>query len=421
MNYFIFSNSFKRGLQIAVILLLCVAALGNSVAYAAGLCVHPTGAGKCFTSIQAAVDAAHDGDWIAIRPGRYIEQVTIIGKDLTLIGRSGVVIQAPAGMQDTLSLVAGVEGRPIILVSDANVTLRDLTIDGVNSAENNPFLEGVVFINADGVIRNNLVRNTGFGAPTLPIINGEPSYQGEGMLVVNFMPTPRSVTIAENRVMNYNSSGVTVFAQADPNDPTHANLTVHVVDNTVIGSGPNDVIAQWGIFFGGYDFADPQFSITGTLKGNRVRDQVTVAGYPIPGVGIATFSTSNVAMTDNVIDNVNIGLAAHQAFSARIQDNQFMGLGQAVSGSAGILLSGSNAQVLENRFKKLETGILLLVDDFAFGSALNTALDENRFDNVAVDVLTSPGASPSMAMANTTSLQPSSAWQRNRLFHQPLK
>jgi len=108
MNYVILSNPLKKGVQIFLILLLGIAVLGNSVAYAAGLCVHPTGAGRCFTSIQAAVDAANSGDRIIIRPGKYVEQVTILGKDLTLVGRSGVVVQAPEAMQDTLSLVAGV-------------------------------------------------------------------------------------------------------------------------------------------------------------------------------------------------------------------------------------------------------------------------------------------------------------------------
>jgi hypothetical protein len=47
--------------------------------------------------------------------------------------------------------------------------------------------------------------------------------------------------------------------------------------------------------------------------------------------------------------------------------------------------------VTENRFKKLDLGIFLFVDDSLFGSALNTAMDENRFENVAVDILTGAG------------------------------
>jgi len=415
MNHFIISSPFRRGLQIALILLLVAAAFGSSVAYASGLCVHPTGAGHCFTSIQAAVDAADNGDRIIIRAGRYVEQVTILGKDLSLIGRPGVLVQAPADMEDTLSLVAGVEGRPIILVADAEVTIRDLTIDGANSAENNPFLEGIVFINAGGAIQGNLVKDIGFGEPTLPIINDEPSYQGEGMLVVNFGVTPRTVTIAENRVVNYNSGGLTIFAQAIPEDPTLGSLTVHVVNNTITGLGLNNVIAQWGVFFGGYESAE----MTGTLKGNRIRDQITTADYPLPGVGIATLSTSSVEISQNVIENVNIGLTAHRALGASIMRNYIAGPKRDAIGFAGLLVSGSDTQVVRNWFKKLETGVLLLIDDPEFGgSALNTALNENRFENVTVDVMTSPGA-PVMAMARAA--ETPSQWPPYRFFYQPQK
>lgn len=418
MNYVLLSNPFKKGVQLLLILLLGIAVLGNSVAYAAGLCVHPTGAGRCFTSIQAAVDAANSGDRIVIRPGKYIEQVTILGKDLTLVGRSGVVLQAPADMQDTLSLVAGVEGRPIILAVEAEVTIRDLTIDGANSAANNPFLSGIVFINAGGEIRDNSVKDVGFGQPTLPIIDEQPSYQGQGMLIVNFGATPRTVTIEHNRVFNYNNSGITIFAEAYWENPALANLTVHVLDNTIIGAGPNEVIDQWGVFFGGYNFAEPQFSITGSIKGNRIQDQITVGGYPIPGVGIATYNTYNVEMADNVVENVNIGLAAHQAYGAQIADNHFTGPGKDVFGSTGIILSGSDDRVAGNRFKKLETGIMLLVEDPMFGSALNTGLDENRFEHVGAEVLTGPGASFTMMAARA--IETPSAWDRQRVFPQHL-
>src|SRR5512134_3048521 len=104
MNFAIVSSPLKKGLQVALSLLLGVALLGSNAAYAfGGLCVHPTGAGNCFTSIQEAVDAANDDDQILIRSGKYVEQVTIVGKSLTLVGRRGAVIQAPEAMEDTLT------------------------------------------------------------------------------------------------------------------------------------------------------------------------------------------------------------------------------------------------------------------------------------------------------------------------------
>ena len=390
----------KQFVMLALILIV-MAGLGNSVAYAASLCVQPTGVGRCFTSIQAAVDAANSGDRIIIRAGKYIEQVTILGKDLTLLGRSGAVIQAPAAMEDTLSPLFGFPGRPVLLVADAEVSVRDLTIDGANSAENNPFLQGIVFLNAGGVIRGNVVKDIGFGEPSLPLDeNGEPVYQGDAIVVINFLALPRTVTIAENRVVNFNNNGILVDAEADFNDPAAANLTVHITNNTVVGSGQNEVIDQWGIFIGGFGFSDPQSSITGTVKGNRVRDLVTVGSYPLPGVGLVMFNPYNLEVGNNSIENVNIGLAANQAIGAQIVHNQIVGPGPDVFGSSGLLISGTDSNVVKNQLRKLDTGILLFIEDPQFGSAVNTVLDDNDFDNVAMDLMTSPGAPVTLAAAD---------------------
>lgn len=383
-------------LGLVTLLLLTLVGLGTSAVQAAGLCVHPSGAGNCFASIQAAVDAAKDGDRISIRPGRYVEQISILNKNISLMGRAGVVIQAPHGMQDTLSAVGGVEGRPIILVAGADVTLRNLTIDGVNSEEQNPFMDGITFVNAGGEIRDNLVKNVGFGAPTLPVIEGQPSYQGNGIVVANLDAAPRTILIAGNRIVKFNSVGITVFAETDPSNPAESTLTANILDNAVVAQGANGVIDQWGIFLGGYNFADPQFSVTGTIKDNQVSDALTTAPQGLPGVGIVTLFTHDVAVADNTIENVNVGCAANLAFSSRITDNQVNGK-QAGIGSTGFVLSGSDTTVAENHFKKLDIGVLLLVDDPNLGSAVNTAVDENQFDHVATDLVT--GATPSTATA----------------------
>ncbi|HJS18817.1 MAG TPA: hypothetical protein VJ785_08710 [Anaerolineales bacterium] len=384
----------------AGLLLLALTGLWTSTAEAAGPCVHPTGAGKCFSSIQAAVDAASDGDQISIRSGKYVEQVTIFGKNISLIGQQGAVIEAPHEMQDTMSAVTGVEGRPIILAAGADVTLRNLTIDGANSAEENPFLYGIVYASAGGEIRNNLVRNIGFGEPRLPIIDGWPSYQGNAITVANQMETPRTILIAGNNLVKFNSVGITVFAETDPANPAQSTLTAHILDNMVVAQGTNGVIDQWGIFLGGYNFTKPQFSVSGTIRGNQVRDALTTAPHPLPGIGIVTLYTHDLEIDHNTVENVNVGLAANLAFTARITANLVNGPKHAGSGSTGLIFSGSDSAVSENCFKRLDLGILLMVDDPSFGSALNTVLDGNQFEKVGADLMT--GASPSAAMEMTT-------------------
>ena len=392
----------RQFVMLALILIVLIGT-GNSVAYASSLCVHPTGAGRCFTSIQAAVDAADNGDRIIIRAGKYVEQVTISGKNLTLNGRPGAILQAPAEMADTLSPIFGFPGRPILLVTDAEVTVRDLILNGANSAENNPFLQGITFLNASGVIRGNVVKDVGFGEPRLPLDeNGEPVYQGDAIVVINFLATPRTVEITENWITNFNNNGILVDAEADLNDPFAATLTAHVTNNVIVASGPTEAIDQWGIFFGGFGFADPQSSVTGTISGNRLRDLVTVGAHPLPSIGIVMFNPATLEVSNNTIENVNIGLAANRVVGAQITRNQITGPGPDVFGSSGLLISGTDSYVFENRFKKLDTGILLFVEDPELGSTLNTVMDENHFDHVGMDIMTGPGAPMVMMSAAST-------------------
>jgi hypothetical protein len=44
-----------RQFVILVLFLLVIAGLGNRVAYASSLCVHPAGAGQCYTTISKSV------------------------------------------------------------------------------------------------------------------------------------------------------------------------------------------------------------------------------------------------------------------------------------------------------------------------------------------------------------------------------
>jgi hypothetical protein len=106
------------------ILIVCLAVCCWSLAVAASaqataLCVGGPG---CFPSIQAAVDAAHDGDVIRVGPGTFAGGV-VIDKDIRLLG---------VGAGDTI--IEG--GGPVIQIgqffgmSRPTVTIRHVTITG---------------------------------------------------------------------------------------------------------------------------------------------------------------------------------------------------------------------------------------------------------------------------------------------------
>ena len=99
------------------------------------------GTGGTYSTIQAAVDAAGNGDTIEIAAGTYREQVTVNGKDITLhgAGTGQTIIESP----DAASLVANASDtnptRPtkfavITVNDDADVTIEGLTVDGRDQA-----------------------------------------------------------------------------------------------------------------------------------------------------------------------------------------------------------------------------------------------------------------------------------------------
>ena len=87
-------------------------------------------------SIQAAVNAATDGDTILVGAGHYHEQVTVDGLDITIkgAGEGQTFIDSPAAADLVANVIDAASGRPnkYALVGVKNDA--DLTISGINVA-----------------------------------------------------------------------------------------------------------------------------------------------------------------------------------------------------------------------------------------------------------------------------------------------
>lgn len=104
-------------------------ALAPSTALAGTFVVAPTpGPGVDFTSIQAAIDAAVDGDELVLRAGSYQEQVVVDGKSLVVHGEPGAavfMVQNAPLHQPLMSIVN--------LAADQVVELRDVDLVRVST------------------------------------------------------------------------------------------------------------------------------------------------------------------------------------------------------------------------------------------------------------------------------------------------
>lgn len=85
-------------------------------------CVNPGGTGGCFSSIQAAVDAARPGSIIEVAAGTYAEIVQVTTRSLTIRG---------AGAGVTTLTGPGMPGCPVALCIDAKASVEQMTITGV--------------------------------------------------------------------------------------------------------------------------------------------------------------------------------------------------------------------------------------------------------------------------------------------------
>ncbi len=138
------------------------------------------GNSPCFTTIQAAINAANPGDTINVFAGTYAEQINI-NKALTVLGPNAN-INPNTGARATEAVIIPTSSNPIspsfagpivVTLGTSGVTFKGFTVDG-----NNPSLtSGVVYngsdvdaefgiygpetANPDAVVSNNIVKNIG--------------------------------------------------------------------------------------------------------------------------------------------------------------------------------------------------------------------------------------------------------------------
>jgi len=80
-------------------------------------------------SIQAAIDVAHPGDRILVRPGTYAEQLTIAKDGIDLIGLGATLVPPPSAVQNECSGLAGPRTEAGICVHGTGIVLADYVVE----------------------------------------------------------------------------------------------------------------------------------------------------------------------------------------------------------------------------------------------------------------------------------------------------
>jgi hypothetical protein len=269
-------------------------------ALAATVCVNPTGASGCQTTIGAAVAAASSGDTIQVAAGTYKELVTI-NKTLSLIGAgSASTIIDATGLANGIN-VDGSAAAPKSGVS--GVVVSGFTVENAN-------FQGVIIQNASFVTfwNNQVINNdksldttgaTGPSCPGLPtaLASGEAFDCGEG---VNITGVDHSVI--SNNAVQHNAGGILV---SDDTGATH--------DNVIYGNLVSDNPYDCGITLASH-------SGMGVYHNTITANQSLRNGLLLPGAGagVGIFAAGpgsqtygNVVVNNEMMGNGLPGVAMH--------------------------------------------------------------------------------------------------------------
>jgi len=287
--------------------------------------------------IQEAIDTASDGDKIQIMEGSFVEQLTIQNKEISLegAGKDLTLVESPDTLVTTFTSSAA--NKAIIgIIDNANVNVKNLTVDGLQKGQGNYRLIGVGFYNAQGVIDslrvNNIRENSNSG-----------NQHGTGVYGYTTDNQSREIVLRNSEISNYQKNGVALSGE---------NLRAVVENNTVVGYGEIDFIAQNGIqlSYGAYG------KVTGnTVQANSFVNPGNTWDRGAAGIllyetkGALDISNNSVESNDSAIyfwDNSGSIHVNNNNLSNNFVGMIFGGLTEAVQSFAGNTFSNNSTDLM---------------------------------------------------------------------------
>ncbi len=233
-----------------------------------------------FSTIQQAINAAANGDEIVVRPGRYREHLSFLGKAITVRSEQGPRVT-----------VVFLEGETRIVDLDGDSTLRGFTITGGRNRVGG----GIRVSNgADPVIEENII--VGNEAPRNPA-TGFPGRGGAIAVEAFCRPVITRNVIQDNRATG-NAIGLYAWGGAiDVGDDASAVIT----NNLIVNNLSTDTGGALNIAYRAGSAATVVIA-NNTLAGNRAGESANNFSY---GGGIAVYDGSFAVIQNNIFsDNV---------------------------------------------------------------------------------------------------------------------
>lgn len=202
-------------------------------------------ASAAYTTISAAIAAAHVGDTIDVCPGAYPEALLINKSNLTIVGiatngSSLIELLPTAGINATdidSSASQPIENVVVLVDSVQGVTLNNISVNGSLATKVlgcAPGNAGIYFRNASGTVTNSAVAYIGLN-PDGTVTGCQ---EGLGIYVDSGAGGHANLTVSNTSVHDYDKNGITA---------TQSGTQLTAFANTVTGAGPTTATAQNGI------------------------------------------------------------------------------------------------------------------------------------------------------------------------------
>jgi len=368
-------------------------------------CVETNGAGGCFSTIQAAVDAADPGEKVSVRSGIYFENVVVPP------GKDGIQIVGAGSRKKVVLDPDAPNTGPGIVIQSMDVVVRNLTIQngqsaGISVEAGNPGvnIERVDFFGTDGIcvdiasddvsVRYNLFFAcsesiaVATGVSNVEIVSNKMSNCGDNCVRVD--PGSVGAVIKNNRISTSRANGISFsgddfliqsnFVSETGGDSFNVNCSPCTTGGVIQRNTGRFAIGDEDAFYLSADAA-------GLVVKNNKSDTTSDEGFDINGTGIKLEGNrARYAGGDQTQSGFHVQGADHQL----IKNLAFFGV------QDGFKIRGDNILLDRNR------SIRNIGDGFDVESGLNTVMTRNSaFDNVGVGIEISSGVINAQLESNT--------------------
>ena len=305
------------------------------------------GPGQTFSTLSAAIAASQDGDVIDVQAGTYTNDFATINTKITIEGVNGI-----AHLVATVPVPNG-KG---ILVTNTDVTLRNLEISGATVADNNG--AGVRYQGGNLIIENCYIHDNQDGllansdpAGSITINNSEFSHNGAGDgFTHNIYVTQVGTLTVENSYIHDAIVGHEIKSRA---------LTT-IIRNNTIADGPNGT-ASYSI--------DLPIGGNATITGNTIEQgpnsqnpAIIHFGGEGPPLANSSLTVSNNKILNDLVSPSVTAILNQTTVSGSFTDNQVFGLTQAQIANGPVSESGTIFLTTEPAILCFVKGTLILTE-----------------------------------------------------------